>query len=147
MVTKVNYIGYTNSYPTVWMLKPRQPIAGNASVTSAAEVTLYQYDIITPYAIGDFVVSNSAQTSRVMVGWGMITRLALVTAQAMTYRIYADLYDGTFVLVDPGAIAIAASANVQIITSPVIPAFRIRGTLQAVTTTDTVEYHASLTDY
>lgn len=138
---------YTNSLETSFAVKPRQPIWGNRSASSVSAVTLFEYDIQTPYASGAFVVSNKNQDTRKMVGWGMIVHLALITDQAISLTILADLWDGNFVQIDTSPIAVALSAKVQLFEIPVIPCFQIRGQAQATGTTATITYHASLTDY
>lgn len=144
---------YTNTYPLRYVNKPRQPTFGNASVTSAAEVTIVTYDIITPYgmqpvSLDGGEVSNPDQATRWMVGWGMIMHLNLLTAQAMTLRIYVNSgVTSTFTQIDTSPIAIALNAAWQPITIALLPAAFIRATLQAVSTTATVEYSTALTDY
>lgn len=153
MVTFTSIQGYANTYGVQYAVKPRQPTYGNRSITSSAELTIVEYDIITPYgmetAVGDGgIVSNPDQTTRFMVGWGMILHLSLLTAQAMTLRVYVNSgVTSTYTQIDTSPIAIAALATWQQYTSPVLPAAFIRATLQAVGTTATVEYHSSISDY
>ena len=107
---------------------------------------MFDYDIITPYAMGDFVVSNADQDVKTMVGWGMIVRVAILAPGPGTLTVQVDLHNGTFTEIDTSPVAIAASAKVQVITVPVLPCFRIRGRM-AGDGASTYTYHVSLTDY
>lgn len=138
-----NVTGYSATYPTRYAVKPRQPIAGKFIVTTI--VTIFQYDIISPYGYGAFVVSNPDTVSQVMPGWGMIVRLSILAPGPATLTIQTDLVDGTFTEVESSPIAIVTNAKVQVFTIQVLPCFVIRGRLSGDGSTYT--YHASLTDY
>ena len=138
-----NYQGYSNTYPIRYAVKPRQPIFGKRVISTIS--TLFTYDIITPYGIGANVVSNPAQDTLTMVGWGMIARVAILAPGAATLTVQVDLGDGTFTEIDTSPVAIAISTKVQVFTFPVLPCFFIRARLTGDGSTYT--YHASLTDY
>ncbi len=133
----------TNTYPTRYAVKPRQPIFGKRTISSIN--TLFTYDIITPYATGGNVVSNPNQDTLTMVGWGMVARVSILAPGPAVLTMQADLGDGTFTELDASPVAIAISAKVQIFTFPIVPCFFIRGRLTGDGSTYT--YHASLTDY
>lgn len=135
---------YTNTYPIRYVVKPRQPII--ASGTFAGTGTIFVYDIITPYAMGDFVVSNVDQDTRTMVGWGMIVRVSINAPAAGTLTIQADLFNGTYTEIDTSPVAIAANTKIQVVTVPVLPCFRIRGRFIG-DGASTYLFHSSLTDY
>lgn len=120
-----------------------QPLLGNLAVTTGAEATFFQYDLITPWGLGQSV-SNQAQTTRVMVGWNLTVAISLLTDQAMTLRIYIrGGATATFTEIDTSPMAIALSAKWRTITVGPLAAAHVRGTLQAGTNT-TVEYHVRL---
>lgn len=137
------YQGYTNTYPTRYAVKPRQPIAGQRVISTIS--TIFEYDIITPYGAGSNVVGNVDQANSLMVGWGMIVHLAILAPGNATLTILTDLIDGTYTEIDTSPIAIVTNVKVQLITLPIIPCFKIRGRLTGDGSTYT--YHASLTDY
>jgi hypothetical protein len=134
---------YTNTYPTRFAIKPRQPLFGKRIVSTIS--TLFLYDIITPYAMGGNVVSNPDQDVLTMVGWGMTVRLSLLAPGNATLNMQVDLGDGTFTDLDTSPVAITTSAKIQVITFPIVPCFFIRGRLTGDGSTYT--YHVSLTDY
>ena len=134
---------YTNTYPTRYIIKPRQPMFGKRAISTIS--TIFQYDIITPYAIGGNVVSNTVQDEMTMVGWGMIVRIAILAPGAATLNLLVDLGDGTYTDIDTSPVAIAANAKIQIITFPVVPCFFFRGRL--IGDGSTYTFHVSLTDY
>lgn len=145
MVTYSNQQGYSrNDGPSQWKVSPTQPMFGNRAITTGAEGTIFQYDVITPYGINSSV-ANSAQTTRVMVGWGLTVLVGLLCSTAMTLRIYVNGgATATFTEIDTSPIAIAANAKWQFVTTGALAAAHIRGTLQAVSDNSTVEYHVRL---
>jgi hypothetical protein len=134
---------YTNTYPIRYAVTPRQPMLGKRTVSTIS--TIFQYDIISPYGVGD-PVSNPDQDIMFMVGWGMICRVAILAPGNATLTIQVDLVgDGTFTEIDTSPIAIALSAKVQIFTFPVLPCAKLRARLTGDGSTYT--FHSSLTDY
>lgn len=147
MVTFADVKGYSNTYPIQYNVKPRQPVWGDRAIVTGAAGTIFEYDIQAPYGSEGRTVSNSAQTTRVMVGWGMIVRVALLCSTDMILTVLANLWDGTFTQIDTSPYNLTANAKIQIVTIPPIPAFSIRGQLQAASSNSTVTYHVSLSDY
>lgn len=145
MVSFVDQQGYSrNDGPSQWRIPTSQPMFGNRAITTGAEGTIFQYDIITPYGVGS-PVANSAQTTRVMVGWGLKVVVGLLCSTAMTLRIYVNSgVNSTFTQIDTSPISVPISAKWQMITVGPLAASHIRGTLQADASNSTVEYHVRL---
>jgi len=139
----VNVVGYSNTYPTRWIAKPRFPIAVKLAIGSIQ--TIWTYDIITPFGVGAFVNSNPDTSTQVLPAFGMIVRMAILAPGPATYNIQVDLVDGTWTDIDTSPIAIAANAKVQVFTTPVLPCFQIRGRLTGDGSTYTLS--TSCTDY
>jgi hypothetical protein len=146
MVTFTNQQGYSrNDGPTQYAgIRPTQPMAGDIAATTGAEATFFQYDVITPYGLRSSV-ANSAQTTRVMVGWGLTVLVGLLCSTDMLLYIYVNSgINTTFTQIDTSPIAVTANAKWQFITSPALAAAHIRGRLQAASSNSTVEYHVRL---
>lgn len=145
-LTFVKQQGYSrNDNPTQFAgLRPNQPIFGDiAAVTSAAQ-TFFQYDIITPYTTGSSV-ANSAQATRLMVGWGLKVLVGLLCSTDMILTILVNSgVNATFTQIDTSPINLTANAKWQFYTSPLLAAANIRGQLQAAASNSTVEYHVRL---
>lgn len=135
--------GYSNTYPTRFVVKPRYPISYKAAISTIE--TVWTYDIITPFGVGAFVNSNPDTTSQVLPAFGMIVRMSILAPGAATYNIQVDLVDGIWTDIDTSPIAIAINTKVQTFTTPVIPCFRIRGRLTGDGSTYTLS--TSCTDY
>lgn len=145
MVSFVDQQGYSrNDGPSQWRIPTTQPMFGNRAITTGAEGTIFQYDVITPYGLGSSV-ANSDQTTRVMVGWGLKILLGLLVSTDMTLRIYiTGGTTTTFTQIDTSPIAITANAKWQFVTVGPLAAAHIRGTLQAAASNSTAEYHVRL---
>lgn len=135
--------GYSNTYPTRFVVKPRYPIAYKSTIDSIE--TVWTYDIITPFGVGSYVNSNPDTTSQVLPAFGMIVRMSILAPGPATYNIQVDLVDGTWTDIDTSPIVIAANVKVQTFTTPVTPCFRIRGRLTGDGSTYTLT--TSCTDY
>lgn len=150
MVTFANVNGYAAALSNSFIVKPRQPVWGNRSVTASTTLTIFEYDIMTPYGAGDFIVSNDGQESRKMVGWGMIVTLGILSTVDLIYTLFADPWNGTFTEIDQSPVAITGSAKYQCI-GPIRvgPCAQICGRLIAASVAGptTVTYQSSLTDY
>jgi hypothetical protein len=136
-------IGYTNTYPTRFAVKPRYPTSLKRAIQTIE--TIFQYDIITPYGVGTFVNSNPDTTTSVLPAFGMIVRISILAPGPATLNIQVDLVDGTFTEIDTSPIAILTSTKVQTFTIPTIPCFQIRGRLTGDGSTYTIS--TSCTDY
>jgi hypothetical protein len=147
MVTFTNQQGYSrNDGPTQYAgLKPSQPLPGNIAVTTGAEATFFQYDLITAYGLRSSV-SNSAQTTRVMVGWNLTVLIGILCSTDMVVKIYVNSgINSTFTQIDSSPLAtIVGGAKWQFVTVGPLAAAHIRGTLQASASNSTVEYHVRL---
>lgn len=138
----INAQGYSNTYPTAYAVKPRQPIFGQYSIT---DTEIFQYDLITPYGVLS-AVSNSDNNDLYMVGWGMIVTVSLVAPAAGTLTIQADpTGSGVYAEIDTSPVIFAASAKLQTFRFGPISACFIRGRLAG--DGSVYRYHVSLTDY
>lgn len=125
-------------------IQPNQPMPGNIAVTTAAEVTFFQYDVITPYGIKSSV-ANSAQTTRVMLGWNLKPLIGLLCSTDMLLSIYVNSgINLTFTQIDTSPIPITTNAKWQFVTVGPLAAAHIRGRLKAASSNSTVEYHVRL---
>lgn len=138
-------VGYSNTYATRYVVKPRQPILDSRTISTIS--TIFQYDTITPYGMGPNVVSNPDQDTLLMPGWGMIVTLTILAPGPATLTILVNIIpgSGTFTEIDTSPIAIAANAKVQTITLPKLSCSAIRGRLTGDGSTYT--FMSSLTDY
>lgn len=123
---------------------PSQPMFGNRAITTGAQGTIFQYDLVTVYGMGSSV-ANSDQTTRVMLGWDLSVLIGLLASTDMILRIFAvGGVTTTFVEVDTSPIAITGGAKWQYELVGPFAASHIRGTLQAASSNSTVEYHTRL---
>ena len=138
-----NQQGYSNNNgPAQYRIPTSQPMIGNLAVTGTAG-TFFQYDILTPYGTKQSV-SNEAQTTRVMVGWGLTVLIGLLVSTDMTLTILVNGgATATFTQIDTSPIAVTANAKWQFITVGPLAAAQIRGQL-ATASNSTAEYHIRL---
>jgi hypothetical protein len=99
--------------------------------------------------MGTNVVSNPNQTSRYMVGWGLIVNVSILATIDLVMTVKADLFDGTFTEMDFSPIALTANTKIQTEVLPKIGAFAVQVFIKAATVVGptTIKYHTSLTDY
>lgn len=145
-ISATNRQGYTKTdQPSQWKIQPTQPMFGDRGpITTSAATTFFQYDLITPWGMGQSV-SNADQTSRVMVGWGLKVVIGLLCSTDMILTIFVcSGMNTTFTQIDTSPVAITANAKWQFYTSPVLAAAHVRGQLQAATAQSTVEFHVRL---
>lgn len=138
-------VGYSNTYATRFMVKPRQPILDSRTISTIS--TIFEYDIITPYGMGPNVVSNPDQDTLLMPGFGMIVTLSILAPGNATLTVLVNIIPGTgtYTEIEESPIAIATSAKVQTIVLPKLSCSAIRGRLTGDGSTYT--FMSSLTDY
>jgi hypothetical protein len=144
-ISATNRQGYAKTdQPSQYSVKPTQPQFGDRAITTGGAATIFQYDVITPWGAGQSV-ANAAQTTRLMVGWGLkvVVGLLCSTNMILTITVCSGI-NTTFTEIDTSPIAITANAKWQFYTSPVLAAAHIRGQLQAAASNSTVEYHVRL---
>lgn len=128
-------LAFAESFPVVWNISPRQPIAGNFFDFEGGTLReMFKYDLQCMYREGH---ENDDQENRTMPGFGSIVTIALYTVSDINLFISVDLYSGTFrALVGFNPLLVLGNSRVNIITLPRVPCFRIKGEAQKVTPAD-----------
>jgi len=147
MVTFVDAIGFVNAYPNSSVWVPRQPIGTEpANSEWNGELEMFRYDLITPYGPDDNQVSNPDQDSGVMVAWDLLLKMTVLVDKAVTFRLYGDIFHGTYALLN--TVAILADTELQVFSYPAAPVFFLKGTFERATADATsLRVHTSMVSY
>lgn len=144
-ISATNRQGYTKTdQPSQWKIQPTQPMFGDRQSFTSSDTTFFQYDLITPWGMGQSV-ANADQTSRVMVGWGLkILCGILATTNHQLIILVNSGINTTFTEIDISPISITGGTKWQFFTVGPMAAAHVRGQIRAVGSNSSIEFHVRL---
>lgn len=139
-----NYIQSANAYPVVWAAPQRSVLAGSFVTAAGLNQIIFSYDTIVTVRGGPLGAGVLAALSSMDAFGMLLTSWLNLTAApgASTLTIEVDFGDAVFRALP--AFPLIAGLN-QCVT-PVLGAFRIRGTINT-TNIATVVWHCQMSDY